>query len=448
LVIPSRPSSAAAIVAVIVTGVAILALMGCGGSSSSSSTSAAIHGVGAAGCGDVQYGGDGTPDALIVSDLPMRGDSAERSKQQVDAIRLVLENDGWKAGDTTVAFQACDDSIAKTGLWDPATCRGNAHAYADDSRVLGVIGTYNSGCAAEEIPILNKAGVAMISPGNTAVCLTESSPLCEDGQPESLYASGNRNYARVVPNDAFQGAADAEFAKKLGINNPYILYAADDPTSTGQAANFRGSAEALGLKVAGSATWDAKAKSYTSLLDKVKQSGADGIVLAGLIEENGGPLIKDKAATIGSNEKVPMMAFDGFAQQSTIDQAGTASKGMYASIPGRAPEALTGDGATLVKDLKAEVGNQPIEQFAPYAGEAAAVLADSIGQAGTDRAGVVKAVFNTHGGGILGPYRIEASGDPSVGPITILKAAASFQPDRVIVPDPRIVAAARSAAKP
>ena len=431
------------------TGVGALWLAGCGGSgSSSSTTSASVQGVGAAGCTDVQYGGAGTPDALIVSDLPMQGDSAERSRQQVDAIRIVLEKDGWKAGDTTVGFQACDDSIAKTGLWDAATCRSNAKAYADDPRVLGVIGTYNSGCAAEEIPILNEAGVAMVSPGNTAVCLTEKSPLCEDGQPDSLYPSGKRNYARVVPNDAFQGAALAEFAQKQGIQRPYILYAADDPTSTGQGANFRGGAEAVGLKVAGSAAWDPKAKSYTDLLDKVRQSGADGVVLAGLIEENGGPLIKDKVAVLGSNQKVPLIAFDGFAQQSTIDKAGSASEGMFASIPGRAPDALTKDGATLVDDLKSEIGNQPVEQFAPYAGEAAAVMLDAIGQAGPHRAGVVDAVFSTRGGGILGPYRLGASGDPNVGPITILKAGSSFEPDQEIRPQARIVTAARLSAKP
>jgi branched-chain amino acid transport system substrate-binding protein len=428
---------------------AALAIAGCGGSGGSATTAtASIQGVDAAGCGDVQYGGDGTPDALIVSDLPMQGDSAERSQQQVDAVRLVLDQAGWKAGDTTVGFQACDDSIAKTGLWDPATCRANAKAYADDPKVLGVVGTYNSGCAAEEIPILNKAGVMMISPGNTAVCLTQSSPLCESGQPDSLYPSGKRTYARVVPNDAFQGAGLAQFAKDLGVSKPYILYAADDPTSTGQAANLRGGAEALGLQVAGSATWDPKGKSFTDVMNTAKQSGADGVILAGLIEDNGGTLIKDKVAALGANSKVPLLAFDGFAQQSTIDQAGDASEGMYASIPGRAPDALTGDGATLVDDLKGEVGDQPIEQFAPYAGEAAAVLLDAIGNSGADRAGVVKAAFDTNGGGILGEYRFEASGDPSVGPITILKASSSFQPDREITPKPQIVTAARTSAKP
>jgi branched-chain amino acid transport system substrate-binding protein len=425
---------------VVVAGI----LAGCGGGGGEgTSTTAAIAGVPRDTCGPVEYGGDGSPQALVVSDLPMRGDSAERSKQQVDAIRLELDQRGWKAGSVTVAFQACDDSIARTGLWDPATCRANANAYAKDRRVLGVIGTYNSGCAALEIPILNKADLAMISPGNTAVCLTERMSICESGQPQSLYPTGHRNYIRVVPNDAFQGAALADFAKEEPSVRPYVLYAAGDPTSTGQATNFRDAAQALGLHVAGFNTWDPKAGDYTGLFERVKASGADGVVLAGLTEENGAQVIQDKVKVLGANENVPLIAFDGFAQQSTIDQAGEASSGMFASIPGEAPDSLTGDGANLVHQLEDELNGRPVEQFAPYAGEAAAVMADAIATAGPDRAGVTKAVFATKGGGILGAYTITATGDPSVGPITVLKAGSRFTPFRQVTPESSLVAAAR-----
>lgn len=434
-----RPISAAA-----VSIAAALLVAACGGNDSSSTSSADVEGVKANTCGNVEYRGEGTPQGLIVSDLPMRGDSAERSRQQVDAIRLVLEQNDWKAGPTTVGFQACDDSISKTGLWDPATCRSNAHAYADDDRVLGVIGTYNSGCAAEEIPILNEADLIMISPGNTAVCLTESSPLCESGQPESLYPTGSRTYARVVPNDAFQGAALAEFAKSEGSKQPFVLYAGDDPTSLGQAANFRAAAEDVGLHLAGFASWDAKANRYADLFKTVKATPADGVILAGLTEENGAQVIRDKVAKLGSNEEVPLIAFDGFAQQATIDEAGADSKGMFASVPGRAPEELTGDGATLVGDLQDEIGDQTVEQFAPPAGEAAAVMTDAIAAAGPHRPGIVKAVFATNGGGIIGAYRLGPSGDPDVGPITVLRAESSFTPFREIRPQPQVVTAARA----
>ncbi len=413
----------------------------CGGDGSSGLSG--IDEISSDACDDAVYEGDGDPQALIVSDLPMQGDSAERSSQQVEAIRLALENNNWKAGSINVAFQACDDTIAETGLWDEALCRENAQAYVDDQDVLGVIGTYNSGCAAIEIPILNRADLAMISPGNTAVCLTEESSSCEEGQPASLYPSGKRNYARVVPNDAYQGAALVQFTQDQGSKTPFVLYAADDPTSTGQAENFQGAAAAAGLSLAGFETWDPKATDYTGVFQKVNDSNADAVILAGLTEQNGGQLIKDKVAALGSNQELPLIAFDGFAQQSTIDAAGAASEGMYASVPGRAPQNLRGAGRQFVNQLRSRVDGD-VELYAPYAGEAAEVLLDAIASDGPDRQAVTEAVLHTRrANGILGSYRFTRTGDPSVGPVTIFLADGSFEPDTEITPPADLVSAAR-----
>src|SRR3954453_5710682 len=151
-------------------------------------------------CGSIQYGGGADASKLIVSDLPLKGDSAERSRQMNLAIAQVLTGKGWKAGGIQLAFQACDDSIGATGEWDESLCRSNARAYASNPDVIGVIGTYNSGCAAIEIPVLNKApggGLAMVSPGNTFVCLTEPGSICKSNEPDVYYPSGKRNYIRV-----------------------------------------------------------------------------------------------------------------------------------------------------------------------------------------------------------------------------------------------------------
>jgi branched-chain amino acid transport system substrate-binding protein len=396
-------------------------------------------------CGQLEYGGDGEAQAVIVSDEPMRGDSAERSIQQVDAIKLILEHRGWQAGGLNVGLQVCDDSIAKTGLWDAATCRSNARAYASNENVLGVIGTYNSGCAALEIPILNRAGVAMISPGNTAVCLTEESPICTDYSPKTLYPTGERNYARVVPNDAFQGAGLAEFARKQGVQNPFVLYAAGDPTSTGQAVNFRGAAGELGLKLAGYQRWDPDAKDYRKLMGDVKQSGADAVVLAGLIEQNGAQLIRDKVAVVGANAGVPLLAFDGFSQQSTIDKAGAVSHGMFASIPGKSLDELSGPGRKLVAELKAELHGLPVELYAPYGGEAAVVLLDAIAKADGVRADVPAAMASEkRHNGILGSYGFDENDDPTLDPITIFRAAGKFETFGEVTPPPAVADAARA----
>lgn len=409
---------------------------------------AAVAGVAAVdspACGPVQYGGAGAARALIVSDLPLQGDSRQRSQQMNDAIRLVLEGSGWRAGERTVAFQACDDSEADTGLWSKAQCQANARAYAADPSVLGVLGTYNSGCAEAMIPILGRApggGVAMVSPGNTLICLTQASPSCPKGQPGSLYPK-RRNYARVVPNDAYQGAGLASFARGQGVERPYILYAGQDPTSLGQARTFRGAARKLGMEIAGFGAWNPQAPIYPMLMLKVGMTRPDAVLLAGLTEQNGARLIIDKVALLGPNSgPVKLLAPDGFAQQSTIQLAGAAAKGMFASVPGRVPQNLTGPGRKLVSQLKQEV-NGSVELYAPYAGQAASVLLDAIATSG-QRRGVIEAVRATRvANGIAGSFRILPSGDPSVGPITVSVARKTFVPVREVEPGQALVRAAR-----
>jgi len=425
--------------ALLLTGFAIFALGG-----HSRAATGSVTPVGSSACGPLQYGGKGDPEALVVSDLPLQGDSKQRSLQMNDAIRLVLEGSNWQAGGVKVAFQACDDSSAKTGLWTKAQCQANARAYAADPNVLAVIGTYNSGCAEAMIPILSAApggGVAIVSPGNTLICLTQSSPSCAKGEPKSLYP-GARNYARVVPNDAYQGAGLASFAKKHGVKDAYVLYAGKDPTSLGQAKTFRGAARKLGIHVTGFKAWNVNAAGYRGLMRTVAKASPDAVLLAGLTEENGGRLIKDKVAVLGPNSGVKLLAPDGFAQQSTIDLAGKAAKGMFASVPGEVPQNLTGPGKKLVGELEDEL-NGPVELYAPYAGQAASVVLDAIGKS-SDRTGVIAAMRSTSvHNGITGSFDILPSGDPSIGPITVSVARKTFVPFQVVEPGPALVKAAR-----
>src|SRR4051794_28645698 len=116
-----RPPLAPALGVAAVLALAV-ALSACGSGTHISSIEAV-----AADCGGIQYGGESDASKLIVSDLPLKGDSAERSRQMNLAIAQVLASKGWKAGPKTqLAFQACDDSLGSTGEWDPGLCRSNA----------------------------------------------------------------------------------------------------------------------------------------------------------------------------------------------------------------------------------------------------------------------------------------------------------------------------------
>jgi branched-chain amino acid transport system substrate-binding protein len=399
--------------------VASLALMaaGCGGDDESGGGGGGdITALPSSSCTGIEYKGEGDPDLLLVSDFPLQGSSRTQTTQIVGAIRFLLDKQDWKAGDHKIAYQSCDDATAQAAKWDSGKCSQNANAYAGNDKVIGVIGTFNSGCAAIEIPVLNQApegGIAMMSPANTFVCLTEGGPGCEDTEPDKYYPTGNRNYARVVPHDAYQGAAMAEFAQSQGTKSIYILND-KEAYGLGVATNFKNAAEHLGIKVAGFEAWDPKASSYEGLFRKIGGSGADAVFLGGLIDENGAKVIKDKVAVLGPNDgKVKLYAPDGFTTQQTIDEAGTAAAGMYMSVAGVPIDEFKGAGAEFAAEFK------PTKMFDAK-------------------------VTN----GFLGSFEINENGDPSgakgaVVGFTIYVATTKLETETTISPKDEDVQAAR-----
>jgi branched-chain amino acid transport system substrate-binding protein len=430
--------------------VAVLALVasGCGGGDDGVEVTA----LPSSSCTGIEYEGEGDPDYLIASDFPLQGSSRTQTEQIVAAIRLELENREWKAGDYNIAYQSCDDATAQAAKWDSAKCSQNANAYAANDAVIGVIGTFNSGCAQIEIPVLNQApdgGIALLSPANTFVCLTASAPACDASEPDKYYPSGARNYARVVANDAYQGAAVAEFAQSQGIESVYIL---NDRESygLGVATNFRDAAEFLGIQIAGFEAWDPKASSYEALFNKIKGTSPDAVFLGGLIDENGAQVIKDKVAVLGPNDgAVKLLAPDGFTAQATIDESGPAAAGAFLSIAGIPIDEFSGAGKEFIDALLAgPLAGKPIDPYAIYGGQSVQIMLDAIAASDGTRADVIAKILETQvTDGLLGSFSFNENGDPVASgggtvTITIYKATTKLETETFIAPKQETVDAA------
>ena len=122
-------------------------------------------------------GGGGTGDVKVVSDLPLQGASGAQSKTLTQAMELYLEQQGGKAGASRHRAEAYDDSTAAKGGWDDATCAKNANDHVANAAEVAVMGTYNSGCAKIEIPVLNQdptGPMLMVSHANTNPGLTKA----------------------------------------------------------------------------------------------------------------------------------------------------------------------------------------------------------------------------------------------------------------------------------
>jgi branched-chain amino acid transport system substrate-binding protein len=374
-----------------------------------------------ASCGPIRYEGDGEAEYLIASDFPLQGANRALTTEMADAVEFVLKQREWKAGDLNIGFQSCDDSTAQAGSWDSAKCSSNARAYAGNEKMLGLIGTFNSGCAKLVIPVLNRASLAMVSPSNTYPGLTEGGPGTESGEPNNYYPTGTRNYVRVVWNDQFQGAANALYAKELGLKKVFVL---NDSETYGQGiANlFVQYAEKQGITILGNQKWDKKASSYESIASRIKAAGADGVFLGGIVCNNGGKLIKDLRAGLGAD--VTIIGPDGWTPISaTIEGGGPAANNMYISQPGIPTDQLTGAGKEFVDAFKAETGKETVDPYTAYAGQAAEVLLDAIERAGgDDRAKISEELFNTSvQDGILGDFQIDENGDTTLGTVTFFQ---------------------------
>jgi YVTN family beta-propeller protein len=107
-------------------------------------------------CGRVLTGGRGDADLLIASSFPLRG-QVPVTLPMSEAIAFVVGQHDFRAGDFRLGLQSCDDGIDQYGIFDEAKCRDNARAYARNRAVVGVVGPLNSTCAAEMLPILNRA---------------------------------------------------------------------------------------------------------------------------------------------------------------------------------------------------------------------------------------------------------------------------------------------------
>ena len=426
----------------------ILALVaaGCGGSKKSSSTTSGGGGntsgggkasaLPASSCSPIYFEGSGSPQYLIASDLPLQGSGRTQT--------LFVQTDGL-AGNYTIGYQSCDDATAQAGKWASEKCSANANAYANDKSVIGVIGTFNSGCAEIEIPILNRAPngpVGMISPANTYVGLTHSGPGTAAGEPDKYYPTGKRNYIRIVAADDYQGAADATLAKQLGLKKVYIL---NDKEAYGQgvATDFKNSLSKLGVAVAGFSAWNGKASSYEGIATNIKQTGADGVFLGGLICENGGKLVKDLRAGLGSNVK--LLAPDGFTPISAVVQgAGQAAENMTVSVAGQPNEKLGSVGKKFVKDFGATQSSGQVDPYSAYAAQSAEVLLTAIQNSDGSRAGAAANLFKTNvTNGILGSFKINAEGDTNSNPVSIYQIKGGKQTTyKVITPPTSLVKAA------
>ena len=398
-------------------------------------------------CSPIDSGGR-APDVLIASDLPLHGqDFAASSRADVAAIRLVLQQHGYRAGRFNVGYQSCDESTVQNGSWDPRRCAANANAYAHDTSLVALIGPFSSFCAEAALRTLNLAEggpVPVISPSSTDAGLTRSDGLPvaaggNRGEPGFYYPTGVRNFVRLQAVDALEGTALAVLAKRLGLTRVYVLLE-QGTFFEGQATEpFKRGAKALGVGLAGESSFKTATANPAALADVVARSHADGVVIGANADPAGLPLVKALRARLGP--RIPLLA-TGIGFDPPLPAA---ARGVYVAstdVP-RSAAPLTTAGRRFARETGE--GNKPKYAVLESA-QAAQLVLSAIARSDGTRASVLRNLRASRvTNGILGSLRFDRNGDadPPVMPVERLAVTRRGAPidgavfDRLItIPEP------------
>jgi branched-chain amino acid transport system substrate-binding protein len=400
----------------------VVVLAACGSSKKSSSSSSGSSSSASSG---------NTVD--IYSDMPLIGSSTSQTNPLVNGEKLALSQAGDKAGKFTVNFTSLNNATASAGEWDPTQTAANARKVASDPKSVFYIGEFNSGAAEVSIPILNQAGIPMVSPANTYVGLTVSIPgASAPGEPQKYYPTGKRNYTRIVPNDAIQAAADLMAMKEAGCAR--VAVANDkEAYGAGLATLLKLESSNYGIQIVSNTGIDPKAPNFRSYAATIKGLGANCFEFSGIVANGGVQITKDVNAALPSAK---LFGPDGMC---TSSWTASSQGGVPASIDPKIEctvatldlSAYPG-GKTFLAAYKAKYGVANPDPYAIYGYEAMKLALDTIsglGSNGNNKADVLNALFATKArNSVLGTYGFDANGDTTLKSYGLYKVGAGGTP--------------------
>jgi branched-chain amino acid transport system substrate-binding protein len=410
---------------------------------------AATLGLGMSACGGKKRSIKGPPISgatlTVYSSLPLQGAAGTQSEAIVNGAKLAVSDAGGRVGRYRINYIPLDDSTAAAGAADPITVAANARKAAGRSNTIGYIGEFNSGDTKISLPILNRAGIAQVSPSNTYVGLTTSNPGSTPGEPGRYYPTGKRTFARIVPADDVQGAALATATHDAGCKTIHI-WNSGTTYGAGLARNLaRAASKIVGsrpgpaggrlaapthlLKVEGNDRIDPKASNYRDLAAKIN---ASCFVFTGEIESNAVQVFKDVAA---AHPAIKLFGSDGVVTNALASPTTGLPPAVAARFEGTIatlnPAKFDAAGQKFFSQFDRAYNTTSPDPYAIYGYESMALLLDAIKRAASSqngsasRAGVVSALLSTKKRqSVIGTYSIDANGDTTLTDYGLYRIAA------------------------
>jgi branched-chain amino acid transport system substrate-binding protein len=283
---------------------------------------------------------------------------------------------------------------------DPKQARSVAEQVAA-KKVVFVAGHYCSGSSIPASDVYNEAGIIQISPAST-------NPKYTDQRPKDGFSY------RVCGRDDQQGAIAGKYlAEKFKDKNVAVI---DDKSAYGKglADETRKAMNAAGKKETLNDTITANEKDYSALVTKLKEAKIDLVYLGGYHTE-AGLIIRQMRA---QGMKTILMGGDALVSTELGQIAGPDVEGTlltFSPDPRKNPAA-----AEAVKEYKAK--NIDPEGYVLYTYAAIQTWKGAVEKAKSFDPAKVKAAMDTgEFDTVLGKFKFDSKGDPSLPPYVVYK---------------------------
>lgn len=364
----------------------------------------------------------------VVTDFATKSQyTRPRAVAMVAGVKRTIDERGNRVGAYTVALAEGD----VPELYDGPECQPRGERYAQNPRIVAVIGTDRGACAAYLVPALNRAGLAAISPIDATPGLTHevpghaSIPDCYQCSP-NFYPTGTRNYLRVVSTIDSEGRAAARLLFSLGSRRAFIVTDGGGFTTAWIALGFAAEARRIGLRVVGQAAYTPLfVPTYGSVARRAISARADAVLLMAPTLQDGSHVLKAVKAAGFRGRIVSSLSITELVAGGSLTQHepmfGPREKqvnGVFFTWNQLPLEALP----KTASDFVTRLGIDENATDAVYAAEATNVLLDAIAASDGTRPGIRDELFRVRRNGLLGRISFDANGDVQPQRIAIFRA--------------------------
>ena len=260
-------------------------------------------------------------------------------------------------------------------------CSGDLGATAAqtlvDAGVVGVVGAACSGASIAANGVLSAAGLPQISYASTSPALSD--------------ATAYPDFFRIVPSDAYQGAALADMVAASGVTSPALIHMTNS-YGAGLADAFAGFWTDNGNTICTTIGYEETTTDFSAAVQAVIDSGCDSAVLGSYSAD--GAMIIETMAVMGA--MIPTFGADGIAGEAALnDYTNTAAaNGVQVTTPRAASGGAGSFGTACAADAVCGEGIYTLEAYDAVMMMAEAATHDS----GDDLAMHLKMVGNGYEG--------------------------------------------------